>query len=319
MDRVSTSSVDNLETSPIGAPFGADSRPGRVGASVAAARKGMRSLGLPHKRWASAWSDHAADMPKLKRSELAAEAHRRNLEQLARLGGEVRAARLRRGLTQARLAALAGVGRSTMSAVERGHGSGHTLDTWQRLALAVGRPLMVSLQRDPQEEPLDAGHLAMQELVLRLGRRAGFAGAFELATRPTEPWRSSDAGLRDDRRRLLALIECWNTFGDIGSAARSSERKRAEAEMLAVAVGGERPYRVATCWVVRATRRNRELVGRYLEVFRARFPGSSAAWVRAVTGDVRGRGPEAAPDPPLAPGLVWCDVATTRLFPWRRG
>jgi transcriptional regulator with XRE-family HTH domain len=258
-------------------------------------------------------------MPKVKRAQLAADAHRRNLEQLARLAGEVRAARLRRRMTQRQVADLAGISRSAESAIERGLGCGQTLDTWQRVALAAGRPLVVGLERDRLEEVTDAGHLAIQELVLRLGRRAGFGGSFELATRPAEPWRSSDVGLRDDRRRILALIECWNTIGDFGSAARSSERKRAEAAMLAIAKGGDRPYLVTTCWVVRSTKRNRALAGRYPEVFAARFPGSSIGWVRALTADserpASGAGRE---PPPREPGLVWCDVGTTRLFAWRR-
>lgn len=257
-------------------------------------------------------------MPKVKPAELAAEAHRRNLEQLARLGGEVRAVRLRRGQTQQQVADAAGISRTAESAIERGLGSGQAMDTWQRVALAAGRPLIVGLERDRLEETADAGHLGIQELVLRLGRRAGFAGAFELATRATEAWRSTDVGLRDDRRRLLVLVECWNTFGDIGAAARSSERKRAEAAMFAIALGGEHPHRVAMCWVVRATKRNRALVARYPEVFRSRFPGSSLGWVLALTALSAGASGRPAPEPPLEPGLVWCDVATTRLFPWRQ-
>jgi hypothetical protein len=157
--------------------------------------------------------------------------------------------------------------------------------------------------------PADAGHLAIQELVLRLARTAGAKRFFELATRPAEPWRSADVGMRVDRHRCLVLCECWNTIGDVGAAARSTARKVAEAEQLAVVTGGEKPYRIASCWVVRATRRNRELVGRYPEVFAARFPGSSAGWLAALT-----RGDE----PPTEPGLVWCDVAATRVFAWRR-
>lgn len=248
-------------------------------------------------------------MPKYRRNELAAEASRRNREQTARLGGRIREARLRRRLTQQRLGERGGLSRSAVSAMERGLGGGHTLDAWQRLAVALGIRLDIELGRDPIEEPIDAGHLRIQELVLRLGRAAGYRGSFELATRPTDPARSSDVGLRDDSRRRLTFVECWNTIGDIGAAARSSSRKLAEAEALAIAVGGERPHRVAGCWVVRATARNRELVRRYPEVFTARFPGSSLGWVRALT---------LGTDPPAEPGLVWCDVATTRLFPWRR-
>ena len=70
------------------------------------------------------------------------------------------------------------------------------------------------------------------------------------------------------------------------------------------------PYAVATVWVVRATRRNRELVARYPELFASRFTGSSRAWLQALT---------AGSPPPPDLGLVWCDVRCTRLYAWRRG
>jgi transcriptional regulator with XRE-family HTH domain len=262
-------------------------------------------------------------MPKFKPCELAAEARRRNLDQLANLGGQLRGARERRRWTQLQLAERAGISRSALSDVENGRGGGNTLDTWQRLALASGRPLVVRLKRDPLEDVADAGHLAMQELVLRLGRVAGFISSFELATRPAEPWRSTDVGLRDDRRRMLVLCECWNAFGDVGAAARSTTRKLHEAESLAVAIWGEAPHQVASVWIVRDTIRNRELTRRYPEVFRSRFPGSSAAWVRALTVARRAvtvvQDMEAdMPDVPFEPGLVWCDVHATRLFAWRQ-
>ena len=50
-------------------------------------------------------------------------------------------------------------------------------------------------------------------------------------------------------------------------------------------------------------------VDRYPELFASRFPGSSRGWVDALT--------KGTP-PPGQPGLVWSDVAGTRLFAWRR-
>ncbi|KRT63663.1 MAG: hypothetical protein XU10_C0008G0026 [Chloroflexi bacterium CSP1-4] len=249
-------------------------------------------------------------MSRLRRPDLAAEVARRNQEQFARLGGEILVTRRRRRWTQQELGRRAGVSPMMISRMERGLGGHASLDTWQRVATALGRPLGVTMARDPAEEPADAGHLKIQELILRLGRATGRGRSFELPTRPADPSRSSDAALRDDPQRTLILIECWNTIGNIGEGARSSSRKVAEAEGLAAVAGGdEGPYRVAACWVVRATRRNRELMARYPEVFAARFPGSSLGWVRALAEGTA---------PPQQPGLVWCDVAATRLFPWRR-
>ncbi len=212
-------------------------------------------------------------------------------------------------MTQSELAAIVGVTQSATSVMERGRGGNFSLDLWQRAFTAVDRHLRFEPSRDTVEDVADAGHLQIQNLVLRQGRGAGYHGSFELPSRPTDPSRSSDVGLRDDRRRILVLAECWNTFGDIGASARSTNRKLAEADAFAAYAWGEEPHRVASVWVVRATRRNRELVARYEDVFATRFPGSSARWVAALTHGA---------DPPSEPGLVWCDVRATRLFAWRR-
>jgi transcriptional regulator with XRE-family HTH domain len=247
-------------------------------------------------------------MPGIRRPRLAIDAERRSREQQARIGAEIQSMRERRGWTRVELAARAGLGRMVESRLERG--LGHVdLDALQRIAISLGRPLLVSFGgRDPSEPTADAGHLAIQELVLRLGHAAGYSGSFELPTRPTEPWRSVDVGLASDARRLLILSECWNTIGDVGAAARSSSRKRAELQDLATARWGK-AVQVGLVWVVRASARNRALVARYPEVFASRFPGSSRAWVEALTSGSR---------PPSEPGLVWCDVGATRVYAWRR-
>ena len=242
---------------------------------------------------------------------LLAEAARRNAELLARLGREVRESRRRRRTTQSALAGPTGLSQTTISRMERGVGGSLTLDVWQRVFTALDRPLNLVASRDALAETRDAGHLAMQELMLRTARRAGWTGTFEVHVRSAgaATRHSIDVGLRHDRLRVLAVNELWNTLDDFGAAKRSFDWKLARAEELAAAIGGEQPYRVAGCWVVRATRRNRALVARYPTLFRSAFPGSSARWVRALM--------EGTP-PPLEAGLIWCDVRATRLFAWRR-
>ncbi len=214
--------------------------------------------------------------------------------------------RERRAWTRIELARRAGIGRMVVSRIERGIAN-VDLDVLQRTAIALDRPLIVTFGRDILEAPVDAGHLAIQELVLRNGRTAGYGGTFELPTRSTEPWRSVDVGLSDSAAHRLILAECWNTFGDVGAAARSTNRKLAELEDLATGRWGP-GARVGAVWIIRATARNRGLVQRYPEVFSARFPGSSRGWVDALT-----RGLAL----PTEPGMVWCDVGATRMFEWR--
>jgi hypothetical protein len=182
------------------------------------------------------------------------------------------------------------------------------LETLERIALVLGVPLAVGFGRDGLEDVADAGHLAIQEIVLRLGRATGFGKQFELSTRPNEPWRSIDVVLGSDPRRLALAIECWNTIGDFGAATRSSRRKAAELQDLAIGRWGPEG-RAGLVWVVRETARNRALVARYPEIFATVFTGSSRAWLATLT---------AGAEPPSAPGLVWCDVATGRLHAWYR-
>jgi transcriptional regulator with XRE-family HTH domain len=248
-------------------------------------------------------------MAKRRRTRVAIDAAAIAARMALEFGASLKAARARRRLTLREVGRRVGLDPSRVWQVENGRGASLGLRDWVALGIAVGRPLSARLQRDPEEEPVDAGHLLVQELVLRLGRLAGYAGRFELPTRPVDPSRSTDVGLRNDLRRILVLAECVNTFGDIGASVRSSERKRAEAEAYAISIGHGKPYSVHVVWVVRATRANRALVARYPHIFESRFPGSSATWIAALT-----RGTE----PPADPGLVWADVRGTRLFAWRR-
>jgi transcriptional regulator with XRE-family HTH domain len=243
-----------------------------------------------------------------KRRPIDFESLRRLKPTMVREGGKVRSARKRRRWTQMQLGARVGLSQSAVSDLELGDGAALSLAAWQRVAIVLDLPLRLELGRDALEEPLDAGHLGIQELILRLGRQTGRRRRFELASKPDDPSRSTDVGLVDDRHHQLLQLECVNTFGNLGAAARSSDRKRAEAEALAISIGYGRPYTVHQCWVVRATRRNRRLLAQYPETFQARFTGSSSGWVAALT-----KGTPA----PAEPGLVWCDVACTRVFAWR--
>lgn len=220
------------------------------------------------------------------------------------LGRELRAWRLGRGLTLRQLAARVGIGKSRLAQLEAGEGAEAPIRLWVALGIATGRPITLAFSREIAAGPRDGGHLTIQELVLRLARSNGVTRFFELAT---PSLRSIDVGLVVDRHQVLEMIEIWNRIDDVGAAKRDTDRKVEEVRRLAEV--RDRPYRVASCWVVRATAANRALIARYPNVFETAFPGSSRGWVRALR--------DGAP-PPNLPGLVWADVAGTRLFEWRR-
>jgi transcriptional regulator with XRE-family HTH domain len=245
------------------------------------------------------------------RSEAVLAGRRHAQDAVALLGGKVRTARLRRGWSQRLLGERVGLCSTRISQIERGLGTGLPIPLWFALAAALGLALKVEFGRDPAIEPTDAGHLGMQELMLRLGRETGRVRNFELPTRSADPSLSVDVGWRDDACRVLILNECWNTFGSINASIRSTRKKMAEAEALAAAIGGDDgPYRVAACWSVRDTKANRELLARYPEIFATAFTGSSLAWVRALT--------TPGASPPTELGLVWMNSSCTRLVAWRR-
>jgi transcriptional regulator with XRE-family HTH domain len=226
-------------------------------------------------------------------------------------GAKLAAARRNRNWSQVVLARKVGITQARLSQIEAGRSTGVPTELW----FALGRALEIKFQagygRDPKEELEDSGHLEMQELMLGLARQSGRMRTFELSTRPSNPAYSVDVGVRDDGQRVLILEECWNRFSNIGASVRSTRRKLAEAEELAVASGGEAgPYRVAGVWIVRDTARNREVLERYPEVFAATFAGDSAAWARALT--------KSDAPVPRAAGLVMGDPRGGRLMPWRR-
>ena len=225
---------------------------------------------------------------------------------VATLGQQVRSARRMARVTLRALAKRVGISAARLSEIERGLGGGAPIGTWVSLGIALQRPLAIALTRplDEPRGPADAGHLQIQEHVLGLAHATGRHGTFELPTRPSDPIRSTDVGIRDVRHRARILAECWNTFGDLGAAARATHRKAAEAAATWP------DDRIATVWIVRATAANRAIMARYPHILEAAFPGSSRRWVQALTNsDVA---------PPAEPGLVWFDPATGRLTEHRR-
>lgn len=242
-----------------------------------------------------------------RRTKVAVEADRRIQERKATIGGQIRDMRHRRHWTQGELGERADLSRLMVGRAERGLGP-IDAETLEHIAIAVNVPFALGFDRDLHDVTADAGHLAVQEIVLRHGREAGLARQFELPTKPNDPWRSIDVVLGAERDTWAICAECWNTFGDLGGAVRSSHRKLAELDALTTAAWGV-DARASLIWVVRDTARNRALLGRYPEVFAATFTGSSRDWVAALT---------AGAPPPPEPGLVWCDTASGRLHAWHR-
>ncbi len=280
-----------------------------------------------------------------RRTSLQVSADRRAAGLAATLGRAIGEARREHGLRQFDVAARAAIAQSTQSEMECGHGADVSLLVWVRAAYACGTDLRAYLERtSASAQPRDAVHLRHQELVARLAS-AGSWRPMPEAQLDIDPTRSRSADLLLMRPDDVALFEIWDSFEDVGAAFRSWDRRLGrlrereagrprsnEARMLPADVrpngAGVRPIEprerpdgsklhpdepgqvhVAGCWVVRATRRNRQLVREHATLFAARFPGSGHRWLAALAH------PEVSM--PRRAGLLWATVAGDRLFPAR--
>lgn len=249
-------------------------------------------------------------MPGTKRTDAQLAGARFARSAAAKAGRDIVLARKRRRITQAALAARVGLSRPRLAAIEAGDGGGAPLEVWFALGQALGRYLRFEFARDPQADVADGAHLQMQELVAKVAKLAGWEVAIEAPSRAWASNRSIDVRLTDRSTRQIVIVECWNTFSDLGAAARSGAHKVKEEQQRAVAIAGDgKPFDVGLLWVVRDTKANRELVARYPNFFDTRLPGSSNGWLSTM----RTRKPM-----PSAPGLLWSDLRTTRIVAKRR-
>jgi transcriptional regulator with XRE-family HTH domain len=200
-------------------------------------------------------------------------------------------------MTQAQMGALVDLSQAEISRLERGRGAGTSIETWVAIGIALERPIAIGFSRDVVEPLNDAGHLAAQELVIRLARAARWTVSFEAPSNPSDPRHATDLVL--ERTGEIVLVEIWNRMDDLGAAVRSSDRKVAEA--IARDHGT-----VRSCWLLVDTAANREIVRRYPAILRARFDGSSVGWVDALAS---GRPTPTSPRPALA----WVDPRSGRL------
>ena len=96
--------------------------------------------------------------------------------------------------------------------------------------------------------------------------------------------RRGAAGLpgRPQRRATAeaVVVEIWNWFEDVGGALRGLDGKVAA---LRDHLDPSVEWTLRGLFIVRDTRRNRQLVTELGPIFAARFPGNAGAWLRALT------------------------------------
>ena len=225
-----------------------------------------------------------------------------------RIGIALKDARLALHLRQRDVARDAGITQAYWSRLERGLEPGVALDTLAACAAAVRTRLAAFVEEQSGADlPRDIEHLRRQHAIVELARPGGWEAAVEAPLPGSGPRpRSIDVLLLRAARREAAVTEVWDLLLDVGEAMRGLDAK--------VAAVRERlgpGWRVEALLILRATRRNRRLVGQLRSLFAAHFPASSIRWLRALE----------QPDTPMpaGAGFAWAASGAGRLFPARLG
>jgi hypothetical protein len=189
--------------------------------------------------------------------------------------------------------------------LERGAAGRASLETLAACAAAVGTQLAAFIEATPGSDlPRDIEHLRRQQLVIVSAVAGGWSAVAERSIDPLERRsRSIDVCLERAVRGEIAVVEIVDLLADGGEAMRGLADKVA-------AIRREHPAaKAAGLLILRATRRNRRLVGDLRAVFISRFRGSSVAWLKALADPERPM--------PMEDGLAWSSVRGDRLFAFR--
>ena len=196
-----------------------------------------------------------------------------------------------------------GITQPFYSRIERGLELGASLLTLMACAFALNVQLAAFVEALPGASlPRDIEHLRRQSLLVWVAARGGWHAEPEapLANDGARP-RSIDVLLTREPAREAAAVEIWDLLLDGGEAMRGLH-----AKVLATQVRLGPEWRVQGLLLLRRTSRNQALVRNLVPLIAARFPASSAAWLRALT-DTNAPMPNAA-------GFAWTSVAGEHLI-----
>lgn len=204
----------------------------------------------------------------------------------------LRAVRIRRGLTQAQVAVVAGVSRPLVSMIERGALDATSLRTTRRVAVALG----ISLALEPRwrgaelAKLLDERHAALVNAVtVRLT-----AGGWQVTPEHTfNEWGengSIDVFAWQPASRALLAVEVKTSLPDLQDVLSTMDRKRRLAPKLARDLGW-RPLIVGSVLALPAETWARNAVERHGPIFGAALPARASEvrhWLQNPARDLRG-------------------------------
>lgn len=216
----------------------------------------------------------------------------------ARLGARIRRARFLAGTTQRAVATEAGVSQSTISRIELGRGGPVPLDTWERVAAAVGLNLSAVI-RTPSRMRSQPLQMRCHRMVSELAGRGGWA-TWTIST-PDDP-AQTETILERPERQEVAIVRVWDVLGNVEAEIAAFKERLAE-ERTARGEG----CRVSGVVVVIGGGENRRRLSETGAPVARAFSLNGDEWLVAL-----GRFRVPMPD---ELGMIWTDERVGRLRP----
>jgi transcriptional regulator with XRE-family HTH domain len=209
------------------------------------------------------------------------------------IGRMVRDVRRSRGQSQESVAARAGVSRETVSRLERGLGSGMTVERLRAVSLALGMPSIVTLGwRGPELERLrDRRHAALVEQMSRILLESGWEVVPEYTFNHYGERGAVDGLAWHSVHRALFIGEIKTRIWDLQEMLSTLDRKRRLIPGLLRLERGWDARSVGLVLTMNESSTHRHLIERHAATFRGALPGRQIdvrRWLDAPTGDLRG-------------------------------
>jgi transcriptional regulator with XRE-family HTH domain len=207
-------------------------------------------------------------------------------------GRAVRALRRHRGWRQKDLAGKARVSRAAIWRIEAGRAGRVTLDTLDRVAVALGARLVTRLDWNGAAlvKLLDGDHATLVDLVIGYLRSAGWTCVPEVTFNIYGDRGSIDILAWHEPSGSLLVIEVKTLVPDVGDMLATLDRKR----RLAARIGSDRGWHarsVSTILVIRESATNRRHVAALDQTFARALPDRNVAvkrWIAAPAGSIAG-------------------------------
>lgn len=232
------------------------------------------------------------------RSRVVIEARRRADTQIRAFGNSIRRQRLDAGISQARLAAEAGISAAYLCALEAG-GARPSLEVCARFAAALGGEVSLGFYAGAGPQLRDHLQVAMLETLLR-SAHGRWERRLEVAVR--RPVRGFiDLVLVDRSASMAVAVEVHSQLRRFEQQLRWAQAKAEALVTPDAAEGSPLPSGTAVerLLVLRSTEATRRIVGTHRELFAAAYPGPAGDAFAALT----------TPDAPWpGPALLWARV-----------